>query len=201
MSAQPAAGASPLAVAADGWVDGARREPSPNFDARPAGAAIELLVIHNISLPPGEFGSGDIVRLFTNRLDTARHPFFATLADVRVSAHFLIERDGALTQLVSCLDRAWHAGASSFEGRARCNDYSIGIELEGTDFGAFEPAQYATLASLARALLRSYPLRAVRGHAHIAADRKTDPGPWFDWRAFAQLAALDDALLPAAARG
>ncbi|MFN3564408.1 MAG: 1,6-anhydro-N-acetylmuramyl-L-alanine amidase AmpD, partial [Burkholderiaceae bacterium] len=116
MSARPKTGGPPLTVAADGWVCGARRDPSPNFDARPTGSAIELLVVHNISLPPGVFGSGDIARLFTNRLDAAAHPFFATLAGVRVSAHFLIERDGGLSQFVSCLDRAWHAGASEFEG-------------------------------------------------------------------------------------
>jgi AmpD protein len=187
-------------VAADGWVSGARRDPSPHFDARPPGSAIELLVVHNISLPPGAFGSGDIARLFTNRLDPAAHPFFATLAGVRVSAHFLIERHGALTQFVSCLDRAWHAGASEFDGRLRCNDFSLGIELEGTDFAPFEAAQYATLASLTRALCAAYPLRAVRGHADIAHDRKTDPGPFFDWPRYARLAALDPALLPANAR-
>lgn len=200
MSARPDGGWPLLAVAADGWVGGARRDPSPHFDARPAGSAIELLVVHNISLPPGAFGSGDIARLFTNRLDAAAHPFFATLAGVRVSAHFLIERDGALTQFVSCLDRAWHAGASEFDGRPRCNDFSVGIELEGTDFAPFEAAQYATLASLTRALRAAYPLRAVRGHADIAHDRKTDPGPFFDWSHYARLAALERALLPANAR-
>lgn len=200
MSARPDGRWPLLTVAGDGWVGGARRDRSPHFDARPAGSAIELLVVHNISLPPGAFGSGDIARLFTNRLDAAAHPFFATLAGVRVSAHFLIERDGALTQFVSCLDRAWHAGASEFDGRARCNDFSVGIELEGTDFAPFEAAQYATLASLTRALRAAYPLRAVRGHADIAHDRKTDPGPFFDWSRYARLAALDPALLPASAR-
>lgn len=200
MNARPDAGTPLLTVAADGWVDGARRNPSPNFDARPPGSAIELLVIHDISLPPGVFGSGDIARLFTNRLDAAAHPFFATLAGVRVSAHFLIERDGALTQFVCCLDRAWHAGPSEFDGRPRCNDFSLGIELEGTDFCPFEAAQYATLAALTRALRAAYPLRAVRGHADIARDRKTDPGPMFDWSRYARLAALDRALLPPNAR-
>jgi AmpD protein len=189
-----------LDVAPDGWVAGARWDPSSNFDTRPPGVAVELLVIHNISLPPGEFGGGNISRLFTNRLDAARHPFFETLAGVRVSAHFLIERDGALTQFVSCRDRAWHAGASNFEGRPRCNDFSIGIELEGTDFVGFEPAQYATLAALTRALLRAFPLRAIRSHADIASDRKTDPGPYFDWHAYARLAAFDASLLTPVAR-
>lgn len=201
MKAQSGTGAPLLGVASDGWVNGARRDPSPHFDARPPGSTIELLVIHNVSLPPGAFGSGDIARLFTNRLDVAAHPFFATLAGLRVSAHFLIERDGALTQFVSCLDRAWHAGASEFEGRPRCNDYSIGIELEGTDFAPFEAAQYATLASLTRALRAAFPLRAIRGHADIACGRKTDPGPFFDWLRYAQLASLDSALLPPHARG
>jgi AmpD protein len=191
----------PLAVAPDGWVAGARRNPSPNFDARPAGSAVELLVIHNISLPPGTFGSGHITRLFTNRLDEAAHPYFATLAGLRVSAHFLIERDGGLTQFVSCLDRAWHAGVSEFDGRCRCNDFSVGVELEGTDFAPFEAPQYATLAALTRALRAAYPLRAVRGHSDIAPGRKTDPGPFFDWPRYARLAALDPALLPAHARG
>lgn len=200
MKGQSGARGSLLCVASDGWASGVRREPSPNFDARPPGSAIELLVVHNISLPPGAFGSGDIARLFTNRLDTAAHPFFATLAGLRVSAHFLIERDGALTQFVSCLDRAWHAGASEFDGRPHCNDYSIGVELEGTDFAPFEAAQYATLASLTRALRAAYPLRAVRGHADIACGRKTDPGPFFDWLRYAQLADLDPSQLPSHAR-
>lgn len=200
MSARPEIGGPLLTVAADGWVCGARRRPSPNFDARPTGSAIELLVVHNISLPPGVFGSGDIARLFTNRLDAAAHPFFATLIGVRVSAHFLIERDGALSQFVSCLDRAWHAGASEFEGRPRCNDFSIGVELEGTDFAPYEAAQYATLAALTRALRRTYPLRAVRGHVDIARGRKTDPGPLFDWARYARLAALDVEELPTHAR-
>lgn len=200
MSAHPETGGPLLTVAADGWVSGARRHPSPNFDARPTGSAIELLVVHNISLPPGVFGSGDIARLFTNRLDAAAHPFFATLIGVRVSAHFLIERDGALSQFVSCLDRAWHAGASDFEGRPRCNDFSIGVEVEGTDFAPYEAAQYATLAALTRALRRAYPLRAVRGHADVARGRKTDPGPLFEWARYARLAALDVEELPTHAR-
>ncbi len=180
----------------DGWLAGARRCPSPNFDARPPDVAIELLVIHNISLPPGVFGGGTIEALFANRIDARAHPFLATLTELRVSSHFLIERDGRVTQFVSCLARAWHAGASAFEGRRACNDFSLGVELEGTDFVAFEAAQYAALARLARALRARYPLRAVRGHQHVALARKTDPGPFFDWRRFAADAALPAALLP-----
>ncbi|KGD08211.1 1,6-anhydro-N-acetylmuramyl-L-alanine amidase AmpD [Burkholderia pseudomallei] len=175
-----------FAVGADGWVDGARREPSPNFEARPDGAAISLVVIHNISLPPGEFGGDAIVALFQNRLDCDAHPYYAAhLRGVRVSAHFLVRRDGALIQFVSCDARAWHAGASSFFGRERCNDFSIGIELEGADDVAFDARQYATLAALARALAARYPIDAFAGHEHIAPGRKTDPGPHFDWQRFA----------------
>jgi len=179
-----------------GWVNGVRHAPSPNFDARPPDAPIDLLVIHNISLPPGTFGSGDIERLFTNRLDAHAHPFFNALAGLRVSSHFLIERGGRVTQFVSCLERAWHAGASSFAGRSGCNDFSIGIELEGTDFGPYEAAQYQALAQLVRALCNRFALRAVRGHQHVAIDRKTDPGPFFDWQRLAIDAALPPASLP-----
>lgn len=179
-----------------GWLAGVRRCPSPNCDARPPGTAIELLVIHNISLPPGHFGGGAIEALFLNRLDPSADRFFAALAGVRVSSHFLIERSGRITQFVSCLERAWHAGASEFDGRSACNDFSIGIELEGTDFEPFEAAQYAALAGLTRALRARYPLRAVRGHQHIAADRKTDPGPRFDWLRLASDAQLPATFLP-----
>jgi len=183
-----------------GWLMGLRHVPSPNFDTRPAGDRIDLLVIHNISLPPGSFGSGDIERLFTARLDAHGHPSFATLAALRVSSHFLIERSGRTTQFVSCFDRAWHAGASSFEGRSTCNDFSLGIELEGTDFLAFESAQYGALALLVRSLRTHFGLRAVRGHQHIATDRKSDPGPYFDWPRLAAEAALPAAMLPSNAR-
>jgi AmpD protein len=198
----PDSGEAPgeLLVDRSGWVSGVRRSPSPNFDARPAGAVIDLLVIHSISLPPGVFGSGDVERLFTNQLDPRTHPFLSTLAGVRVSSHFLIERSGRITQFVSCLDRAWHAGASSFEGRAGCNDFSLGVELEGTDFSAFEEAQYGALARLVRSLVTQYSLRAVRGHQHIAADRKTDPGPHFDWRRLTDTISVPVALLPQSAR-
>lgn len=186
----------PLRFGPDGWVDGVRQVQSPNCDARPAGMAVELLVLHNISLPPGHYGGGCIERLFCNDPEPRSHPFLELLAGLRVSAHFLIERDGRTTQFVSCHQRAWHAGASAFEGRTGCNDFSIGIELEGADFVAFEPAQYAALAQLARALRIGLPLRAVRGHSHIAPGRKTDPGPLFDWHRFARHAELPAGWLP-----
>lgn len=168
-------------VADDGWCSGAQHVPSPNFDARAAGTAVDLLVIHNISLPPGQFGGPFIADLFGNRLDCDAHPYFDRLRELRVSAHFLIRRDGAVLQFVSANDRAWHAGVSSFQGRERCNDFSIGIELEGTDADPFDPRQYDALADLTCALRARYPLAAVTGHEHIAPGRKTDPGPCFDW--------------------
>jgi AmpD protein len=172
------------AVAAKGWLPHAHRIESPNRDARPDGMPIELLVIHNISLPPGEYGGNAIAALFTNTLDAHAHPYFATIADLRVSAHLLIRRDGELVQFVPFHERAWHAGASSWSGRERCNDFSIGVELEGTDDEAFEAAQYARLIGVAQILLRAYPLAAAAGHSDIAPGRKTDPGPHFDWRLF-----------------
>jgi len=178
-----------FSIDAAGWVPAARRLTSPNRDARPPDARIELLLVHNISLPPGEFGTGQIERLFTNRLDPDAHPYFASLRGLRVSAHFLIARDGRLTQFVACTERAWHAGESVFEGRTRCNDFSLGVELEGTDTLAYTDHQYEVLTRLARTLFAAYPLRAVRGHSDVSAPRKTDPGAAFDWRRFA--AALD----------
>jgi len=174
----------------EGWLAAALRCPSPNADARPEGEQIDLLVLHNISLPPGEFGGAHVQRLFCNQLVEESHPYLASIAALRVSAHFLIERDGSLTQFVSCDARAWHAGASSFRGRSRCNDFSVGIELEGTDFTPFSDAQYQTLGRLVPALARRYPLRAARGHSEIASERKTDPGPLFDWSRVAALATL-----------
>lgn len=172
---------SRFTIGADGWSSGVERMPSPNFDARVAGTAIDLLVIHNISLPPGRFGGPYIADLFGNRLDCDAHPYFDQLRTLKVSAHFLIRRDGSVMQFVSANDRAWHAGVSSFGGRERCNDFSIGIELEGTDFESFEAAQYEALVALTRALCARYPLADVTGHEHIAPGRKTDPGPFFDW--------------------
>jgi AmpD protein len=154
---------------------------SPNADERPEDCAISLLVVHGISLPPGAFGGDAIERLFTNRLDAAAHPYFATIAKLRVSAHFLIRRDGALIQFVACGRRAWHAGESSWRGRPRCNDFSIGIELEGTDDLPYTGAQYRMLVRLARALALRYPIADVAGHSDVAPGRKTDPGPAFDW--------------------
>lgn len=173
--------ASELALTPDGWVSGARRIDSPNFDARPAGMQPELLVIHNISLPPDEFGGPGVEQLFTNTLDPAEHPYYAGIAGVEVSSHFFIRRDGELVQFVSCLDRAWHAGASNWQGRTRCNDFSIGVELEGSDHVPFEAAQYATLDKLIALLQQHYPIAALAGHNEIAPERKTDPGPFFDW--------------------
>jgi len=170
-----------LGIDERGFANLARRIRSPNADARPPGTVITLAVIHGISLPPGEFGGDAIVRLFTNRLDPAAHPFYASVAHLHVSAHFLVRRDGRLLQFVSCNERAWHAGISRFRGRAHCNDFSVGVELEGTDDVPYETAQYAMLARLLKALARRYPIQHVVGHSDIAPDRKTDPGPAFDW--------------------
>jgi N-acetyl-anhydromuramoyl-L-alanine amidase len=171
----------------EGWWPGARRVVSPNHGARPPGTEISLVVLHSISLPPGEYGGDAVQRLFTNRLDTAAHPFFAGLAGLQVSAHFFIRRDGRVEQYVSCDCRAWHAGVSSWRGRSNCNDWSIGIELEGLEGGRFEPAQYDRLATLLRALSLRYPLSEVTGHEHVAPGRKADPGPGFDWSRLASL--------------
>jgi len=158
--------------------------PSPNSDARPAGAAVSLLVIHNISLPPNRFEGPCVADLFLNRLDYGSHPWLERLRGLRVSAHFFVRRDGSVLQFVSTEDRAWHAGISSFKGRERCNDFSIGIELEGADAVPYDDRQYDTLSRLAPLLRDRYPLADVRGHEHIAPGRKTDPGPAFDWRRF-----------------
>lgn len=165
----------------DGWVAGLTHISSPNCDARPPGLTIDLLVIHAIALPPGTFGGDGVVRLFTNRCDPNQHPCFAELAPLRVSAHFFIRRDGETLQFVSCAQRAWHAGVSNWQGRERCNDFSIGIELEGGDDWPFEEAQYQSLLHLRALLVRHYPIQNVVGHCHIAPGRKTDPGPCFDW--------------------
>jgi N-acetyl-anhydromuramoyl-L-alanine amidase len=172
---------SEFSVGPDGWVTQARRNTSPNYDARPDGTAISLVVIHNISLPPGCYGGSQVERLFTNAIQAGEHPILDRLLGARVSAHFFIDRAGLSTQFVSCLERAWHAGASSFKGRARCNDFSIGIELEGTDFEPYADAQYVTLNALLAALAAVFPLDAIVGHSDIALDRKTDPGPFFRW--------------------
>jgi AmpD protein len=165
-----------------GWLPAAQRAPSPNCDARPQGTAIELIVIHNISLPPGVFDGDAVIELFTNRLDWDAHPYYQGIRGLKVSAHFFIRRDGTLIQFVPCTLRAWHAGVSSWQERECCNDFSIGIELEGTDDQPFTDAQYATLAPLVQLLKQAYPIRAVVGHSDIAPGRKTDPGPHFAWR-------------------
>ena len=168
---------------ASGWCHGIRHCPSSNFNARPQGE-VSLLVIHNISLPPGQFGTGKVQEFFQNRLVADEHPYFAGIAALQVSAHFLIERDGGITQFVSCLERAWHAGVSRFEARENCNDFSLGIELEGTDELPFTEAQYAALIELIRLLQGAYPgltLERICGHSDIAPGRKTDPGPAFEW--------------------
>lgn len=164
-----------------GWSTGARRIESPNCDARPEGMPVELAVIHNISLPPGRFGGDGVIELFSNRIDPAEHPYYETLRGLRVSAHFLIRRGGETIQFVSCDQRAWHAGVSNWRGRERCNDFSVGIELEGTDDRPFTDAQYASLNELLEELYDRYPIVDVTGHADIAPGRKTDPGPCFDW--------------------
>ena len=173
-----------MIISDDGWVEGARRVASPNRDERPEGEVVSLLVIHNISLPPGEFGGPHIDRLFTNTLDPDEHPFFAEIRDLRVSSHLLIRRDGELVQYVPLGERAWHAGVSAFDGRGRCNDFAIGIELEGTDERPYSDAQYERLAEVSDAILTAYPAitpERIAGHSDIAPERKSDPGPAFDW--------------------
>ena len=191
--------AAPAILDRHGWIihPAVRHAPSPNSDARPEGTQVSLLVLHNISLPPGEFGGPYVRGLFTNTLDYTAHPWFDRLRPLRVSAHFVIGRDGVIVQFVSTDRRAWHAGVSSFRGRDRCNDFSIGIELEGTDTLPFTAAQYRSLAWLTPALRTRYPLWAVRGHEHIAPGRKTDPGPAFDWGRFATEAGWALRQLPA----
>jgi AmpD protein len=173
-----------------GWLQGARRIDSPNFGPRPRGVAIDLVVVHSISLPPGEYGGDAIERLFTNRLDAGAHPYFERLRGLRVSAHFVIRRDGTLLQFVSCAKRAWHAGVSAWNGRAGCNDFSVGIELEGLEGATFETAQYERLAATLQAAAERYPIRAVVGHEHVAPGRKHDPGSGFDWARLRQLSSL-----------
>lgn len=166
-----------------GWYAKARRQSSPNFGPRPAGAAISLVVVHNISLPPGEFGGPWVEDFFLNRLDASVHPYFQTIADTQVSAHFFLRRDGELVQFVSVDDRAWHAGTSRWQGVENCNDFSVGIELEGSDDQAFTAEQYEQLWLLLHDLATHYPVCAVAGHSDVAPGRKTDPGPHFDWAA------------------
>jgi len=158
--------------------------PSPHCDERPPGTKVSLLVIHNISLPPGDYGGHWIDDLFLGKLDAKAHPYFADVAQLKVSSHFLIRRDGSITQYVDCDRRAWHAGESSWKGRSRCNDFSIGIELEGSDDVPFAEPQYERLAELTKALFARYGTLDLAGHSDVAPGRKTDPGPWFDWERF-----------------
>lgn len=181
----------------NGFADGARQIASPNFDARVSGnisdensvkysadhaaSAISMIVIHNISLPPNQYGGNGVIDLFTNKLNPSEHPYYAEIYTRKVSSHFFIRRDGELIQFVSCLQRAWHAGVSNWQGRERCNDFSIGIELEGSDFEAFEGVQYSKLKLLIAGLKKAYSIQYIVGHSDIAPGRKTDPGPYFNW--------------------
>jgi len=164
-----------------GWFSAAKHLKSPNMGVRPTRVAIDLIVIHAISLPPGEYGGEGVKRFFTNQLDWSEHPYFETIRGLEVSAHFFIRRDGALWQFVSCDQRAWHAGHSHYRGRDNCNDFSIGIELEGLEGETFTADQYETLAALCQALAEHYPIAHIAGHEHIAPGRKGDPGVGFDW--------------------
>jgi AmpD protein len=164
-----------------GWYNFARACASPNFGPRPLDSSVDLLVLHSISLPPGEFGGNAVQQLFTNQLDWNAHPYFKQIEGLQVSAHFYVRRNGELWQFVSCNDRAWHAGCSSHQGRDNCNDFSIGIELEGLEGDQFERAQYETLCALLPAIASQYPVQHIAGHEHIAAGRKNDPGSGFDW--------------------
>ena len=166
----------------DGWLEGVEWRASPNFGERPA-TEVSLVVVHNISLPPDEFGGDWVESFFLNQLEPQAHPYFASIAEVRVSAHFYVRRDGRIIQFVGCDQRAWHAGSSCWGGRDNCNDYSVGIELEGSDSQQFAPAQYEALWRLLDALRLRYPIAAIAGHSDVAPGRKTDPGPYFDWAA------------------
>lgn len=173
-----------------GWNPQASRLDSPNFGRRPTAAVVDLVVVHSISLPPGQFGGDEVQALFTNRLDWEAHPFFQTIRGLVVSCHFYIRRDGSLWQFVSCDDRAWHAGVSTYRGRDNCNDDSIGIELEGLEGDVFEAAQYATLHTLLAQIAAHYPIRYLAGHSDIAPGRKNDPGTGFDWSEVTAIARL-----------
>ncbi|MDR5780352.1 1,6-anhydro-N-acetylmuramyl-L-alanine amidase AmpD [Caballeronia sp. LZ065] len=186
----------PAHIDGQGWLTRARRLPSPNFEARPGNAAPTLIVVHNISLPPDDFTTNAIADFFLNQLDHDAHPYFDQLRGMRVSAHFVIRRNGDIEQFVSCDERAWHAGVSSFRGRERCNDFSIGIELEGSDRLPFESPQYDALGPLVRLLVKRYPIDALAGHSDIAPGRKTDPGPHFDWPRLRHDSALPASFFP-----
>jgi len=180
----------------EGWYRFARRLDSPNFGARPAGARVDLVVVHSISLPPGVYGGDEVQRLFTNTLDWDAHPYFQGIRGAQVSSHFYVRRNGELWQFVSCDQRAWHAGDSRYRGRANCNDDSVGIELEGLEGEVFEDAQYETLADVCAALAQAYPLEHAAGHEHIAPGRKRDPGAGFDWARLQRSLGWPDARFP-----
>ena len=181
-----------------GWYLPAAHVPSPNFGQRPPGTEINLIVLHSISLPPGEFGGDAVERLFTNRLDWDAHPYYSSIRGLEVSAHFFINREGLVIQFVSCDQRAWHAGKSSFRGKENCNDYSIGIEMEGLEGGVFEVAQYQALTSLCLALQQGYGITTIAGHEHVAPGRKADPGPGFDWLKLQKNLGWEDRFFPRA---
>lgn len=184
------------AVWQHGWYRHARHEPSPNCEPRPANSRIDLVVLHSISLPPGQYGGDAVRQLFTNSLDWDAHPYYQSIRGLTVSAHFFVRRCGVLWQFVSCDARAWHAGVSSYRGRDNCNDDSVGIELEGLEGETFEPAQYETTAVLCAALAQQYPIAHVAGHEHVAPGRKFDPGSGFDWAQLQQALPLPAAFFP-----
>jgi AmpD protein len=192
----PSSPAAPPAIWLDGWYAPAQRIDSPNFGVRPEGACIDLVVIHSISLPPGQYGGPEVQALFTNQLDWDAHPYFKQIRGLQVSAHFFIRRDGALIQFVSTQDRAWHAGQSAYRGRPQCNDDSVGIELEGLEGDVFTPAQYLQLARLCQDLHQHHPIAHVAGHEHVAPGRKQDPGPGFAWGHFKSLLNFPDSYFP-----
>ena len=195
MNPTEAASSSPLWV--DGWYQFSGRLPSPNCGPRPVGAAVDLIVLHCISLPPGQYGGNEVPLLFTNQLAWNQHPYFQSIKGLEVSSHYYIRRHGELLQFVSCHDRAWHAGISSYHGRGNCNDHSIGIELEGVEGGSFEDCQYETLVGLCAAILQRHPITDIVGHEHIAPLRKTDPGKGFDWALLQQGLGLTPQYFPA----
>jgi AmpD protein len=192
----PLRSSSPDGLWDQGWYRFAARLPSPNFGTRPSGAQIDLIVLHSISLPPGQYGGPEVGQLFTNQLDWNTHPYFKSIEGLTVSAHFFIRRNGDLQQFVSALDRAWHAGKSSYRGRSDCNDDSIGIELEGLEGDTFESRQYDTLYALCAAMLEAFPIAHVAGHEHVAPGRKADPGSGFDWLALQRSLGLSAQYFP-----
>ena len=196
MSAPEAAAANVMWQA--GWYRYARRLPSPNFGPRPATATTDLIVVHSISLPPGQYGGQEVQQLFTNTLDWDAHPYFKQIEGMQVSSHFYIRRNGELWQFVGCDDRAWHAGQSNYRGRDNCNDDSVGIELEGLEGEPFESAQYETLAGLCAAIAQHYPIEHIAGHEHIAPGRKLDPGACFEWQALRNALGWPSERFPAA---